>query len=145
MLVTLAGVSGDGQRVVAGLGQDVMSLPEDLAGLGQAGALAVLAVLDRGVVAVVRGRGTGVRLAGLLDGPAQHRRPLPGQPPGRALAAEEDMVMSSPANRTAWREEENRPAPPSQQVIASAVTGPAPDSRAASAVAPARCRAASVS
>ena len=34
--------------------------------------------------------------------------------------------MSSPANRTAWREEENRPAPASQQVIASAVTGPAP-------------------
>src|SRR5437016_2111748 len=53
--------------------------------------------------------------------------------------------MSSPANRTAWREEENRPAPPSQQVIASAVTGPAPYSRAASAFAPARCRAASSS
>ena len=28
--------------------------------------------------------------------------------------------MSSPANRTALREEENRPAPPSQQVSASA-------------------------
>ena len=40
--------------------------------------------------------------------------------------------MSSPANRTAWREEENRPAPASQQVIASAVTGPTPYSRAAS-------------
>ena len=53
--------------------------------------------------------------------------------------------MSSPANRTAWREEENRPAPPSQQVSASAVTGPAPYSRAASAFAPARCRAASSS
>jgi hypothetical protein len=34
--------------------------------------------------------------------------------------------MSSPANRTALREEENRPSPASQQVIASAVTGPAP-------------------
>ena len=53
--------------------------------------------------------------------------------------------MSSPANRTAWREEENRPAPASQQVIASAVTGPAPYSRAARTFAPARCRAASVS
>ena len=52
VLVTMAGVSGGGERVVAELGQDVMGLPEDLAGLGQAGALAVLAVLDRGVVAV---------------------------------------------------------------------------------------------
>ena len=34
--------------------------------------------------------------------------------------------MSSPANRTAWREEENRPAPPSQQVIASAAKRPDP-------------------
>ncbi len=51
--------------------------------------------------------------------------------------------MSSPANRTALREEENRPAPPSQQVIASAATGPTPYRRAASTFAPARCRAAS--
>jgi hypothetical protein len=34
------GVSGGGQRVVAELGQDVAGLPEDLAGLGQRGALA---------------------------------------------------------------------------------------------------------
>jgi hypothetical protein len=46
------GVSGGGRRVVAELGQDVAGLPEDLARLGQRGALAVLAVLDRGVVAV---------------------------------------------------------------------------------------------
>jgi hypothetical protein len=32
--------------------------------------------------------------------------------------------MSSPANRTALRAEVNRPAPPSQQVSASAVMGP---------------------
>ena len=36
-------------------------------------------------------------------------------------------------------------APASQQVIASAVTGPTPDSRAASTLAPARCRAAASS
>ena len=36
---------GGGERVVAELGQDVAGLPEDLAGLGQGGALAVLAVL----------------------------------------------------------------------------------------------------
>jgi len=53
--------------------------------------------------------------------------------------------MSSPANRTALREEENRPAPPSQQVSASAANGPAPYSRAASTLAPVSCRAASVS
>ena len=34
--------------------------------------------------------------------------------------------MSRPANRTALREEENRPAPPSQQVNASPVIGPTP-------------------
>ena len=34
--------------------------------------------------------------------------------------------MSSPANRTALRADENRPAPPSQQVSASAVMGPDP-------------------
>jgi hypothetical protein len=32
-------VSGGGERVVAGLGQDVVGLPEDLAGLGQASLL----------------------------------------------------------------------------------------------------------
>ena len=45
--------SGGGERVVAELGQDVAGLAEDLTGLGEGGALAVLAVLDRGVVAVV--------------------------------------------------------------------------------------------
>ena len=53
--------------------------------------------------------------------------------------------MSSPANRTAWREEENRPSPASQQVIASPVTGPTPYSRAARTLAPVRCRAAASS
>jgi hypothetical protein len=57
VLVTGAtgGVLGGGQRVLAELGQDVMGLAEDLAGLGQRGALAVAAVLDLGVVAVVGG------------------------------------------------------------------------------------------
>ena len=50
--------------------------------------------------------------------------------------------MSSPVNRTALREEENRSAPPSQQVSANAVTGPTPYSRAARTFAPVRCRAA---
>ena len=53
--------------------------------------------------------------------------------------------MSSPANRTALREDENRPAPPGRQVIASAVTGPTPYSRAQSSLAPVRCRAVSTS
>src|SRR2546429_6095492 len=79
-------VSGGGQRVVAELGQDVAGLPEDLAGLGHRGALAAAAVLDGGVVAVVRGRGPGVGLARLLHRPAQHRRSLAGKPPGRAPA-----------------------------------------------------------
>ena len=46
------GVSGGGERVVAELGQDVAGLPEDLAGLGQRGPLAVAPVLNLGVVAV---------------------------------------------------------------------------------------------
>src|SRR5271165_5175790 len=45
----------------------------------------------------------------------------------------------------ALREEENRPAPPSQQVIASPVTGPTPYSRSASTLAPDRLRAAASS
>ena len=54
-------------------------------------------------------------------------------------------MTSSPANRTALREEENRSFPASQQVIASAVIGPTPYSRAARTFAPVRCRAASSS
>jgi hypothetical protein len=38
--------SGGGKRVVAELGQDMAGLAEDLAGLGDGGALAVLSVLD---------------------------------------------------------------------------------------------------
>ncbi len=50
--------------------------------------------------------------------------------------------MSSPVNRTALREEENRSLPASQQVSASPVTGPTPYSRAARTFAPVRCAAA---
>src|SRR5260221_11453307 len=79
-----AKLSGDGERVVAELGEDVAGLPDDLAGLGQGGALAVLAVLDRSVVGVVGGGGAGVGLAGLIHRPAQHRRPPSGPAPPRA-------------------------------------------------------------
>jgi len=77
-----------------------------------------------------------VRFAG---GPCRDSRP------GERLESEEYTVMPSPANRTALREEENRPCPASQQVSASAVTGPAPYSLAARTLAPVRCRAASSS
>src|ERR1035441_4239058 len=77
-------LSGGGERVVAEPGQDVAGLPEDLAGLGQGGALAVLAGLDLRIITVVGGRGPGMGLAGLIHRPAQARRALPGQPPGRA-------------------------------------------------------------
>jgi hypothetical protein len=62
-----------------------------------------------------------------------------GEVAERPLRSEDQTVTSSPANRTAWREEENRSLPASQQVIASAVTGPTPYSRAASTLAPTRC------
>src|ERR1019366_2493935 len=66
-LVTMvARGSYGGERVVAELGQDVAGLPDDLAGLGQGGALAVLAVLDSRVVGVVGGGEVGVDLAGLI-------------------------------------------------------------------------------
>src|SRR6516225_10738366 len=74
-----------------------------------------------------------------MGGPCRDSRP------GGPLLSEDQTVMSSPVNRTALREEENRPAPASQQVSASAVTGPTPYSRAASTFAPVRCRAASSS
>src|SRR6266571_2073656 len=83
--VTVTG-SRRGQRIVAELGEDVHGLADDLAGLGDGGALAVDPVLDRGVVPVVRGGAAGVRLAGLIDAPAQYLRSLPGQVPGGALA-----------------------------------------------------------
>ena len=69
VLVTMTvRVSGGGERVVAEPGQDVVGLPEDLAGLGQRGALAVAPVLDLGVIGVVGSRGPGVGLAGLIRG-----------------------------------------------------------------------------
>jgi hypothetical protein len=46
---------------------------------------------------------------------------------GGPLRSEECTVISSPVNRTALREEENRPSSASQQVGASPVTGPTPD------------------
>ena len=49
--------------------------------------------------------------------------------------------MSRPANRTALRAEENRPAPPSQHVNASPVIGPTPYNRSASTRGPCMCRA----
>ena len=80
---------------------------------------------------------TGVRAAAWVPpGPSR---------PGGPLRSEDQTVTSSPANRTALREEENRPAPPSQQVIASPVTGPTPYSRSASTFAPVRLRAAASS
>jgi hypothetical protein len=128
--------SGGGERVVAELGQDVAGLPEDLAGLGQGGVLAVLAVLDLRVIAV---SGADARAWVLPASKTAQRRiagPCRDSRPGERLESEQETVMSSPANRTALREEENRPAPASQQIIASAVTGPTPYSRAARTFAP---------
>src|SRR5712691_3798806 len=70
-VITVAG-SRRGERVVAELGQQVARPADDLAGLGQGGALAALAVLHRRVVAVIGGAGPGVGLPGLVHAPAQH-------------------------------------------------------------------------
>jgi hypothetical protein len=82
-------------------------------------------------------------LAGLIDRPAHHRRSLPGWVPGGALAV---VGAGNDARTLAYRTAPaggRVPAPPaSQQVIASAVTGPTPYTRAARSFAPARCRAA---
>src|SRR6266487_2136995 len=83
-MATMGPGSGGGERVVAELGQDVAGLPEELAGLGQGGALAVLAVLHLGVVAVVRSRGASVGLAGLVHRPAQARAAVPAGTAARA-------------------------------------------------------------
>jgi len=81
-----------------------------------------------------------VGLADRVDPPAQHGRSLPGQArPGRTLAVggvDGDVQLSEP-ERLAKRREPVFPA--SQQVIASAVTGPTPYSRAARTLASARC------
>ena len=86
-----------------------------LAGLGEGGALTALAVLDGGVVVVVGGRGAGVGLAGLIHRPAQHPGPCRDSRPGGPLRSEDQTVTSSPANRTALREEENRPRRPASR------------------------------
>ncbi len=88
-LVPRSGGGAAGRAVVGGEGvvaegvQDVNGLADELAGFGQGGALAVAPVLDLGVVGVVGSAGAGVGLAGLVQGPAQHRGSLPGQA-GRA-------------------------------------------------------------
>jgi hypothetical protein len=61
------------------------------------------------------------------------------RPPRNANDAEECTVISRPVNLTAFREEENRPAPPSQHVNASAVSGPTPYSFSDKYRAPRRC------
>ena len=126
-------------------GEDVAGLAEDLAGLGQGGALAVLAVLDGGVVAVVGSRRAGVGLARLIPAQRSTGGPCRDSRPGGPLRSEDQTVTSSPANRIRLAGRREPAAPPSQQVIASPVTGPARYSRSASTLAPVRCRAAASS
>src|SRR5215472_9691162 len=137
------GLSGAGERVVAELGQDVAGVPDDLAGLRQGGALAVLAVLHRGVVAVVGAAARPWVLPASYTAQRNTGGPCRDSRPGGPLRSEDQTVMSSPVNRTALREEENRPAPPSQQVSASAAIGPTPYNRSASTLAPVSSRAVS--
>ena len=103
--------SGRGERVVAELGQDVAGLPDDLAGLRQGGALGVLAVGDGGVVAVVGGRSAGAGLPASYTAQRSTGGPCRDSRPGGPLRSEDRTVMSSPVNRTALREEENRSCP----------------------------------
>src|SRR5271166_2249940 len=78
--------SGGGERVVAELGQDVAGLAEDLAGLGEGGALAVLAVLDGGVVAVVAiAPSAGKRTCGLRCSTTTSSPPLVTEPREKGL------------------------------------------------------------
>jgi hypothetical protein len=66
-------------------------------------------------------------LSGLVQQPRQDRRSLPGRfGAADRLLSEVLTVTSSPVKRTAPREEDPRPAPPSQHVKATAVTGPTP-------------------
>jgi hypothetical protein len=105
-----------GEGLVAEFGQNMAGLPDDLAGFGQGGALAVLAVLHLGVVAVVGGGGAGVGLAGLIHRPAQYRRSLPGQPPGQTLAVRrpDGDVQPGEPDRFAGGREPVCPAQPSR-------------------------------
>ena len=84
-----------------------------LRGLGERGVGAAAAVFDGRVVAVDGGGAAGVGLAGLIDASAQPGGACRDRYPGGCLLSEEDTVMSRPVNRTALRDEENPPAPPS--------------------------------
>ena len=76
---------------------------EELAGLGEGGALAVLAVLDRGVVAMIGGRRAGVGLPASYTAQRSTGGPCRDSRPGGPLGSEDHTVTSSPANRTALR------------------------------------------
>ena len=83
-LATISVPIGDRGAVIAraGVTGQMMAkassgLPDELAGLGQGGPLAVDTVLDLRIVGVVRGAGPRVGLASLIQAPAQHRRALP--------------------------------------------------------------------
>jgi len=90
-------VSGGGERVVAEFGQDVAGLPDDLAGLRQGGAVAVLAVLGR-VVGVVGADDRAWVLPASYTaqhstgGPCRDRRPV--------HPSTGNATSSRPANRT---------------------------------------------
>jgi hypothetical protein len=120
------GLRDDGERVVAQLGQDVHGLPDDPAGLGQAGPVRVVAVLDLAVVAVAGGAATRRCFAASNSSQRSTSGPCRDSRPGLRLPSEECTVTSSPTNRTALRDEVNRPAPPSQAHNARPVIGPTP-------------------
>lgn len=84
-------------------------------------------------------------LASLIGQPAQHGGPWRDSRPGLRLPAEASTVTSRPQKRTALRDEENRPAPPSRHTNANAVIGPTPSRRWRGTLAPCRCRAAAPS
>src|SRR5262249_3006821 len=99
-LVTgMESVSGGGERVVGEFGQDGAGLPDDLAGLRQGGAVAVLAVLGR-VVGVVGADDrawvlpTSYTAQHSTGGPCRDRRPV--------HPSTGNATSSRPANRTRY-------------------------------------------
>ena len=85
----VSGVAGSGggcQRVLAEFARGVIAAAGELAGYGQGGQPGVAPVPGCCAVAVIRAGGLGRALGCLVQRPAQQRRSLPGQVPGRALA-----------------------------------------------------------
>ncbi len=96
--------------------QGVIAAPGELSGDGDGGQLAVVGLLQRRVVVVVRSGDAGGVLGRLVEGPAQRLGSLRDKKPLARRRSEASTVMSRPVWRTTCIEREKRWQSPSSAV-----------------------------